>query len=110
MTPTCYRNYFFLYKISNALMIPRLMQLTSYLNVEKVLWILEDDPGSRIVFEEILETRYQLFFFETLESFKQALETECSPPHLCIVDLRLSDGNFLTFLQNKDTQFKFQLP
>ena len=86
------------------------MKLTSYLNLEKALWILEDDPESRTIYQEILETRYQLYFFETLEAFRQAIDAECSPPHLCIIDLRLSDGNFLNFLRDKETHDKFQLP
>jgi hypothetical protein len=39
------------------------MDLSPALLRDKRLWILEDDPSARFIYEEVLELRYQLLFF-----------------------------------------------
>lgn len=79
------------------------------LRPNKNLWILEDDPSARMIYEEMLEMRYHLRFFESLESFRNGLNS-VPLPHLCIADLRLSDGNFLNFLQEQPKNLSFRIP
>jgi DNA-binding response OmpR family regulator len=67
------------------------------------LWILEDDPGARFVYEETLGYRYPVVFFENLESLSRALhDGQKEKPDLLIADLKLPDGTFLAFLKSPD--------
>ena len=73
----------------------------------KEIWILEDDPGARSVYGEILNFEYTLRFFDHLGDFGAAKHV-CSSsggagPHLVIADLRLPDGDFLEFLGREET-------
>jgi DNA-binding response OmpR family regulator len=78
------------------------------------VWILEDEPDAIFVYREILELRYHLRFFSTLEAFGKALEV-CqtnneTPFDLLIADLRLPDGNFLEFLGMESTSDLISAP
>lgn len=67
------------------------------MKLDKTIWILEDDSGSRFIYSDILEVRYNLRFFGSLKEFKDA-----GLPHqvdLMIVDLKLPDGNFINHLR-----------
>lgn len=70
---------------------------------KRLIWVLEDDEGSRFVYEEILGLRYRLRQFGRLDEFLKALETveEVDRPELIVADLRLPDDSFVTAL-NKD--------
>lgn len=65
---------------------------------ENSVWVLEDDPGCRYVYDQILALRYSYRSFENLEDFRVALNEEKDKPHLVIADLRLPDGDFIDFL------------
>lgn len=67
------------------------------------LWIIEDDPGCRFVYSDVLATMYDLVFFDSLESFRQEWRDRLheQTPRLLIADLRLVDGLFLDFLQDE---------
>lgn len=73
----------------------------------KSLWILEDDKGCRFVYEQTLDHRYQTRYFEKIEEFttalKQQKEKGAGLPSLIIADLMLSDGNFLHFLTDSES-------
>lgn len=69
----------------------------------KALWILEDDRGCQFVYEQTLDHRYQTRYFRSLQDFIQALKSEGPKPALIIADLMLSDGNFLEFLTNSES-------
>lgn len=69
------------------------------------VWILEDDPGCRFVYEEILKDFYNLSFFDTLNEFEAKLaQYEGHHFHdiLIIADLTLKDGHFMSVLGKDD--------
>ena len=70
----------------------------------KQIWILEDDPGCRFVYQEILGPLYEVVFFDALKDFQKRLE-KFKLHHfndiLIIADLTLKDGHFMSLL--KDT-------
>ena len=59
-----------------------------------ILWILEDDPDCKFVYENIFSFHYELRFFENLSEIKGALRGNADKPDLLIADLRLPDGMF----------------
>lgn len=63
------------------------------------IWIIEDDPANRFVYQESLSDKYQFNFFETLAQFKNAILN--ASPDLLIADLRLPDESFLTYLSTR---------
>ena len=69
----------------------------------KLIWILEDDEGSKFVYQEILEYRHRIKFFSHIEEFDKSAQSpyEENKPDLLIADLRLTDGNFLTYLHRR---------
>ncbi len=74
---------------------------------EQVIWVLEDDSDVEFVYREILELRYRYRSFSNLGDLKNALK-EMKPgetPDLLVADLRLPDGNFLSFL-GKESEVK----
>lgn len=73
------------------------------------VWILEDDPGSRFIFEETLGVRYAVRLFGALKDLDIALDQSIEMPSLLIADLRLPDGVFLDFCVQKTNEGK-QLP
>jgi DNA-binding response OmpR family regulator len=77
---------------------------------DKILWILEDDPGAIFVYRELLDLRYQLQFFNTIASLKTALESNAQRPHLFIADMRLPDGTFIDFLAEAKNRDILDLP
>lgn len=67
------------------------------------IWVLEDDPGSRFVYAEVLALRYNLSQFGSVKEFAEALRTaraSNSKPDLVVADLRLPDDTFLNFMDN----------
>ncbi len=65
------------------------------------IWVLEDDPGSRFVYAEVLSLRYNLTQFPTIKDFSSALRQARRSetlPDLVVADLRLPDESFLTFM------------
>ncbi|MCY4644448.1 MAG: winged helix-turn-helix domain-containing protein [Bacteriovoracales bacterium] len=77
---------------------------------ENIIWILEDEPGCQIVYRETLDCIYRTFYFSRLEEFNNALkrindgvedEKNISPPELIIADLKLEDGFFTDYLEEK---------
>lgn len=66
----------------------------------KSIWIVEDDPGSQFVYNEILGFRYRLQMFGNLQMFRDAWKNEAQrKPDLMIIDLHLPDDSFINFLQ-----------
>lgn len=67
------------------------------------IWILEDDPGCRFVYDEILKDYYQLVYFDKISDFEIQLE-KYQDHHfhdvLIVADLTLKDGHFMTFLSD----------
>ncbi len=65
------------------------------------VWILEDDPGCRFVYEEILSELYAISFFENLSDFEVSLD-KYSDHHfhdiLIVADLTLKDGHFMQYI------------
>lgn len=84
------------------------------IKTEKRLWILEDDPESLFVYQQILGLHYLLEEFQTLASLSQSIELlqrkTIRSPDLLIADLRLSDGHFLSFLLEDPKNFLRTLP
>ena len=74
------------------------------LTQDKQIWILEDDPGCRFVYQEILGPIYEVVFFDALKDFQKRLE-KFKQHHfndiLIVADLTLKDGHFMSLL--KDT-------
>jgi DNA-binding response OmpR family regulator len=70
------------------------------MRTDQTLWILEDNPEEVFVYREILGLRYSLRIFSNLKELEQALTSDqpAPKPALLIADLRLPDGDFLTFL------------
>ncbi len=73
------------------------------------IWILEDDASCVFVYREILEYRFNLKFFDSVESFETALLSD-QGPSLVIADLRLPDGSFLKFLANNNVWVHRAIP
>jgi two-component system, OmpR family, alkaline phosphatase synthesis response regulator PhoP len=69
---------------------------------DKLIWILEDEPGEQFVYQELLGTQFTLTFFSTVQSFQRAYQSQVALPHLLIVDLSLSDENFLQFMRRQE--------
>jgi DNA-binding response OmpR family regulator len=80
---------------------------------EKV-WILEDDESARFVYQECLGFRYNLFFFETLTDLRVKADfhadNHSSFPDLVIADLRLPDGDFLTYISQENSLLTLNTP
>lgn len=75
------------------------------------IWILEDDNGSRFVYNEILGVKYHLTFFSSMKDFNEKLERNAfQGTDLLIADLKLSDGSFLTYLQCLGNKNKITCP
>ena len=67
----------------------------------KNIWIVEDDPGCRFVYEESLKEMFNIRQFENTKTFRDALSSERqNPPNLVIADLNLPGESFITFLKN----------
>ncbi len=70
------------------------------------IWVLEDDPDCVFVYEELLGDKYELAVFRSLSQLSNALEGISSQastsPDLLISDLRVEDGDFLSFLAKED--------
>jgi DNA-binding response OmpR family regulator len=73
------------------------------LKSNKIIWIIEDDPSSIFVYEDILTLRYQLKIFKELKPFIEELKNPNSAPDLLISDLRLGADSFLDFLTSEDS-------
>lgn len=75
------------------------------MNDGRQVWILEDDPGCRFVYEEILNNLYDVSFFDTLSEFDSTL-TKHKDHHfhdiLIVADLTLKDGHFMKYLEKED--------
>lgn len=71
------------------------------MDARKSIWILEDDGGSRFVYQEILGSRYHLSFFESISALRSGLSVRKSEAFdLLIADLKLPDQTFLEFLDS----------
>lgn len=65
------------------------------------VWILEDDPGIQVVYEEMLGELYDLKIFENIDDFSQALQTaDKKSIGLLIADIRLPKISFLSYLKS----------
>ena len=75
------------------------------------IWVLEDDPSSVFVYEEILAIRYDVVFFDKIAEFNTTLQQHETRPDLLIADLKLKDGHFLRdfFLKDKNLLEKVKL-
>ncbi len=86
--------------------------MNSSLMNNKEVWVLEDKESCRFVYEQTLDHRYKTRYFESLASFKKALE-ESTPenfPAMLIADLMLGDGNFLNFLTDSPNSEIVNIP
>ncbi|HLD99339.1 MAG TPA: response regulator transcription factor [Bdellovibrionota bacterium] len=79
---------------------------------EKRIWILEDDPGVKFVYDEILGIRYKVLYFTALAEFRRALleSPAAEKPELVIADITLPDGCFLHFLSSEEVTNLFETP
>lgn len=81
------------------------------LRSDKLIWIIEDDPSSRFVYDEILGIRYRLEFFPTISEFAKHFESKSAVlPNLLIADLRLPDGTFIDYLLQRDELHSITFP
>lgn len=71
------------------------------------VWIIEDDPGIQVVYEEMLGELYELKIFENIGDFSAALAaTNRCKISLLIADIRLPKISFLSYLKS---DFKDQI-
>lgn len=76
------------------------------MQLNKTIWVLEDDPSQKFVFEEILGMRYETKFFDSLQSFSEQMDhLPETLPNLVLADLRLPDGNFLNYISTNSHEF-----
>lgn len=75
-----------------------------------VIWIVEDDPGAVFVYREVLEVRYIIVVFETLQAFREKIAEPGSGPDLIIADLRLGNENFLDVLHDEHDSRLLRFP
>lgn len=70
-------------------------------DVRSCIWILEDDPGIQVVYEEMLGEQYDLRIFENIDEFSAALQTaDRKSIGLLIADIRLPKISFLSYLKS----------
>ncbi len=75
--------------------------------VKSNIWILEDDPGIQVVYEEMLGQQYNLRVFDNIDEFSSVLlETDTKTIALLIADIRLPKISFLSYLKS---DFKSQI-
>lgn len=71
------------------------------------IWILEDDPGIQIVYEEMLGMQYKLRIFDNIDDFSTTLQSaDTKTIALLIADIRLPKISFLSYLKS---DFKGQI-
>lgn len=71
------------------------------------VWIIEDDPGIQVVYEEMLGELYELIIFENIEDFSAAMASaDGKDISLLIADIRLPKISFLSYLKS---DFKDQI-
>lgn len=76
----------------------------------RLIWVIEDDPGCCFVYEESLKIRYNLEYIQSLEELETKLSQPHTVPDLMIADLNLKDGNFLNFLSTSDKKSLLTVP
>ncbi len=64
------------------------------------IWILEDDPGLKFVYEDILGLKYELVFLKTVADLRNRLDE--GRPDLLLADLRLPGESFIQYLRSAD--------
>lgn len=75
------------------------------------IWVLEDDPGSQFVYEQILGDHYHLDFFGKMEDFRSSLaQEEKNLPDLIVADIHLPDESFLNFLDTEEANIFHHFP
>lgn len=84
-----------------------LMAVSSLRN--RLVWILEDDPGIREVISESLSAEYRVHAFASLEAFETALSSP-ERPDLLLADLRLGESSFLSFLKRREAPLSKEFP
>jgi DNA-binding response OmpR family regulator len=80
---------------------------------KQTIWILEDEPGCRFVYQKTLELNYQLRYFETLSAFRETIHQTPDPvaaPDLVIADIRLPDAPFLDFFGSPEATLFAKVP
>ena len=71
------------------------------------IWIIEDDPGIQVVYEEMLGEQYNLRVFDNIDDFSSALNSaDAKSIGLLIADIRLPKISFLSYLKS---DFKGQI-
>ena len=71
---------------------------------QTTIWILEDDPAYLMIYRETLDCIYHTQYFSHLEKFEQSLaeiDQKTSSPDLIIADIKLDDGFFTDYLEEK---------
>ncbi|MBF0315221.1 MAG: response regulator transcription factor [Oligoflexia bacterium] len=71
-------------------------------SLQRSLWILEDEESAIFVYKQILDLHFNTEYFQSLSLFRGRLASNKERPDLIVADLRLGDGNFLSFLSNHD--------
>lgn len=81
-------------------------------NVEhSSIWILEDDEDCCFVYEQMLQGKYSIRFFNSIKSFDEEFSKADHQKILMIIaDLTLPDGKFETFLSNGGAQRMDNIP
>lgn len=77
--------------------------------LNRLVWILEDDPGMRAVISQSLASEYRVQEFSSIEAFEEALKNS-ERPDLLLADLRLGEGSFLNFLQRREAPLSKEFP
>lgn len=75
---------------------PSIVTLSMMVSTKKVVWILEDDPSTQFIYDDVLGLRYDLMFFSRMANFQAALKEKV--PDLAILDLRLPDCSLPQFM------------
>jgi DNA-binding response OmpR family regulator len=73
----------------------------------KKIWILEDDPGCQMVYQDVLDLIYTTSYFTKIGELKKNLvnaEAKSELPDLLIIDLKLKDGHFTDYLNTLEDQ------
>lgn len=84
---------------------------TQFDNTAAEVWIIEDDPGIGMLYQDLLEGNRTMRLIESIEQFKGCLQdNETTKPALVVADLRLPDGNFLENFLLKDFALVHDIP
>lgn len=76
----------------------------------RVVWVLDEDPGARFVYDEILGPRCPVRLFARLDPLLRELDGAIRKPHLLIADLSLRGTSLTSFFSSENARALSEIP